>query len=326
VPKTSRDPFEDVLDRAFEISSSLTRVRCGPFTLDIHANGPARPYQFEAALLETTATPTISAAVIVGSDPVLERALPEPAGLVHLIGGDRFLAHWLPAPESILSIYDRQTARGLTWFPKEPPAWAVGQPFVPIIHAAAHGTNWCVVHAAAVGRGGRFLLLAGPGRSGKSTAALACVRAGYDYAGDDLVLVDPQQRRVEALFASARVRESGVSEFKEMVARSTFAVTDDEGASRYELRLDIEPRSGTVAAILLPERTGSAPFVFRPARGAEVVKGLLRHSLARSPGYAATTASKVLGAARMAPAFIVDTGSDPRAIPPAFDEFLAGLR
>jgi hypothetical protein len=44
-----------------------------------------------------------------------------------------------------------------------------------------------MVHAGLVAKNGRGVLLAGPGGSGKSTSAVMCAHAGFDYLSDDLV-------------------------------------------------------------------------------------------------------------------------------------------
>ncbi|MGC4005481.1 MAG: hypothetical protein QM811_21135 [Pirellulales bacterium] len=43
-----------------------------------------------------------------------------------------------------------------------------------------------------------FTLLAGEGHSGKTTAALACAKAGWRYAGDDFVAVNSETGRDRA--------------------------------------------------------------------------------------------------------------------------------
>jgi hypothetical protein len=44
-----------------------------------------------------------------------------------------------------------------------------------------------LMHAGLVSKNGRGVLLAGPGGSGKSTSAVTCAYAGFDYLSDDLV-------------------------------------------------------------------------------------------------------------------------------------------
>lgn len=326
MPTRARPPLEHLVDRAFERSSPLVRARFGPFAIDVLADEASQPQGFETALLGTPDPADIAVALVAGRDAVLDRYLPEPLSDMHLMSAERFYVQWSPAPTSMLSVYDRETRRGVTWFPDgTAPHWIVGQPLIPVIHAATIGTGWCVAHAAAVGRVGRFVLMPGPGKAGKSTAALACMRAGWDYAGDDFVLLDPGRGIVAPMFSSARVRQTGVRDLADIVAGTTYAVSDDEGMDRYELRLPVRPMGGQVAAIVLVRRTGSAPFQFRRVRNSEALTALVYHSMARAPGYAEEMVRKQLAAARMGPAFVVDTGTDPAAIPAGFQHFLEGL-
>ncbi len=62
-----------------------------------------------------------------------------------------------------------------------------------------------MTHGAAIGRGGRGVLLGGQGGSGKSTTSLLCLEAGFDYAGDDYVLVDPEVAEVHGVYATGKV-------------------------------------------------------------------------------------------------------------------------
>jgi hypothetical protein len=47
--------------------------------------------------------------------------------------------------------------------------------------------DMALMHAGLVSKNGRGVVLAGPGGSGKSTSALMCAYAGFDYLSDDLV-------------------------------------------------------------------------------------------------------------------------------------------
>ncbi len=311
------------LDRAFAISSPLAAAQFGPFAATIRADDVARPQGFEKALVAASVAPEFEMAVVAGRDPVLDEIFPALESRTLIVRDAGLYLQTIHGPDAILSLYDRRSRRGVTWFPAgDAPPYAIGQPFVPVIHAHIVETGWCPVHAAAVGRDGKFVLMPGPGKAGKSTAALACVRAGWDYAGDDFVLINPTEGLVAPLFSSARMRQSGAAAFAELISDTTFAVTDDEGADRYELRLPLKPRGGAIAATLLVRRTGTEPFVFRPARGADTIAAILRHSVARAPGYHVEMTRKLLLAAKMAPSFIVDTGNDPAAIPDAFATFL----
>src|SRR5262249_23158094 len=147
---------------------------------------------------------------------------------------------------------DNRARRGLVWFgADQAPNWELSRPGLPVIQALSVDTTWTPTHGGAVGRDGHFLLLLGRGRSGKTTAALACTRAGWDYAGDDYVMADTKSGRVQPLYTSARLRIDGAAAFAELVDGTSSGVTHDNSEVRHELRLARQMpdriRGGTIA-------------------------------------------------------------------------------
>lgn len=322
---TRHNNLRDFIEHAFARSTLLTRARFGELVADVHVDENAAPQGFERALVRTDAPAGASFAILTGDDPVRRRYVPERADCVHVLADTDFYAHWRPAPDAVFSVYDPATRRGVVWYPETvAPPGGIGYPCVPLIHAALQGTDWCVAHTASVGRDGRQLLLTGPGKAGKSTAALACMRAGWDYAGDDLVLLNPARGLVEPMFASARLRNSGAAQFQAL-ADGAFMVSDEEGQPRFEIRLPLEPKGGRVAAILGIRRQGATGVEVGPGRLADYMGALLRDSNNRAPGYAAATTRKLLSVGSMAPLFAVDTGTDPAAIPAGLEPLLERL-
>jgi hypothetical protein len=321
---TRHNHLRDFIDKAFARSTPLCRARFGELVADVLVDEGAAPQGFERALLKTDASPEASFAIITGEDPELLRIVPDHPERIQVVSDFELYAYWRPTPSRLFAVYDRVRMRGAVWFPHQIPAGAIGQPCEPLLHAAIEPTGWVVAHAAAVGREGRFLLLVGSGRSGKSTATLACVRAGWSYAGDDLVLLNPSRSLVAPLFSSVRLRHSGAAAFQSL-ADAAFMVSDDDGAPRYELRLDRLPSGGTVAAVLGVRRRGASEVSVVPARAADYLGPLLRDSTSRAPGCTPSMTPKLLAAGRMAPGFIVDTGIDPAGIPGGLGTFLETL-
>ncbi len=62
-----------------------------------------------------------------------------------------------------------------------------GKPLLPLLAVWYHDRDVQLIHAGLVSRGGHGVLLPGGGGAGKSTSALACLDAGFDYLGDDYV-------------------------------------------------------------------------------------------------------------------------------------------
>lgn len=89
---------------------------------------------------------------------------------------------WLLHPASARAIFWTSDARSLH-------AQECAAPLRPILHWWLSRYGIHLVHGAVVGGPEGGLLLAGKGGSGKSTTALACLEAGWQYLGDDYVAV-----------------------------------------------------------------------------------------------------------------------------------------
>lgn len=63
-----------------------------------------------------------------------------------------------------------------------------------------------LVHAGAVGTAGRGVLVTGAGGRGKSTSCVSALVEGFDYVGDDFVLVDTTDAEVRAHSVSCSAR------------------------------------------------------------------------------------------------------------------------
>lgn len=335
VPTTAlADRFRRCLDRAFRLANHHRPVSSGAFDIELMMDSWALDQHFDAALLPARASreiPDLRVAIVGGADPSLFTMVPDPPDGHHLFAEGELFAHWQPRPYPVLYIYHLGEKRGLMWLPDMVVAqWLLSRPFMPILHAHASRTSWCLVHAASVGLNGKFLLFAGPGKAGKSTAALACANAGWDYAGDDFVLIDPNNGSVAPLFSSARLRTSGKMHFAGLAERSVFARSFEDEDPRLELRLaspesGIRMGAGSVVSFLLPRRVGGPQFVFSPAKPLDVFSAIFPVTAVQTPGFSEIQSRKLLAAAKMASACSVDTGSDPFAIPDAMERFMESI-
>jgi hypothetical protein len=321
---TRHSHLRDFIDHAFARSTPLCCARFGELAVEVSMDERTAELGFQRALLPTDAVADTSFAILTGDHRAFVPMVPEQSDTIHLFSDHDFYAYWRPGTERQFIVLDRRQRRGAIWYPEAIPAGALGQPCEPLVQAAIETTEWVIAHGAAVGRNGRFLLLLGPGKAGKSTATLACIRAGWQYAGDDLVLLNPSKGLVAPLFSSARVRHSGARAFQTLVDEA-FMVSDDEGAPRYELRLAAPPSSGKVAAVVAVHRRGLPGVRYERARPLDFLGSLLRDSTARAVGCASSMTPKLLAAARMAPAYAVDTGTDPAEIPAGLGRLLEAV-
>jgi hypothetical protein len=270
----------------------------------------------------------LSVAILAALDPELSGTIPSDREQSHTSIADGIYAHWSAYPGESLQVYDSRTRCGLLWLPSGQALETVrSRPALPIFHAHADLTGWVPAHGAAVGREGQFVLLAGPSQSGKSTAAIACAAAGWDYAGDDFVMVEPESKRVEPIYASGRLRPGAVGLLADFVQRTQIAVTRDFGEPRHEIRLGGNYTSniiagGRIAAILLPRRSGANELSIRPARPHEVFRALIGVTMLQLPGLHNRVTPKLLKLTQGLPAFVVETGDRPSRIPAAFERFV----
>lgn len=272
---------------------------------------------------------TIDITLLSAADADLSLLVPNSPNQGRVYAREDLLVVWAAGERPFLSIYDHRRREGLVWLATAAaPAWELSRPACAILNAAAAAGPWTVCHGAAIGRGGRMLFLAGPGRAGKTTAAIACVHAGWDYAGDDYVLVNSRTGAVEPLYASARLRDDMKAVFPDMIAASRTAVSCDFGETKHELDVSrIMPgerlRGGRIVAALLPHRAGASDITFRPAGRGELFQALFAVTNQGAPGPLHQHAKKLAALTFCAPVFTVDTGSLPVAIPAAFEAFMA---
>jgi len=318
--------FESLDDRAIE-----RPARSGPLALRLHFASSELADAFNVFLPP-----------LPGSSPVLEicfttsryvnlsDAVPQRIAGHAALANDDVYALWQFDSQHLLHIVDFASRRAVVWLGDDfAPAWLCSRPILAPIHAVLLRTPWVPLHGGAVSLNGRTLLLAGIGRAGKTTAALACALAGWDYAGDDFVLVNSQTALVEPLFTSARLRNDLSSLFPGILdARAE--ISHEDGEVRHELRMEhvLQPdqlTGGKAAALLLPRRRGAERPEFEPARPIDAFNALLTMTVTLTPGWPDLVSKKLMSVIGLAPIFFIDTGATPNAIPDAFAEFLHRL-
>ncbi len=315
--------FDGVLARPARRSP----VRAGVFVLDLVFASETLADAYTASLLPELDVPfDVEIGVLGGSDVDLSSLIPAPASQSRTHMTESCFVVWHPNKLPSLYVLDRHARRGFIWFPHDAvPEWELSRPACLLIHALTTGTPYVIAHGGAVSRNGHCLLLAGKGRAGKTTAALACARAGWDYAGDDYFFADTRTGQVEPLYVSARLRVDMGGTFKEILGSSY--LSNDDGESRHEIRVSRwlareRIAGGKIAAILLPRRRGASRPEFASATRIDAFNALFAITKLGLPGPIAWTFEKITRLVESAPAFFVDTGSAPEAIPDAFADFL----
>jgi hypothetical protein len=94
------------------------------------------------------------------------------------------------------------------------PNWTRAAPFRTLFHWFFERRGAQLVHGAAVGKGGRGVLITGTGGAGKSSTSLQCHARGFDFVGDDYVLITADGGlRAHNLYCSAKLLADDVDRF-----------------------------------------------------------------------------------------------------------------
>ncbi len=322
--------LDDIFNTTFAAPAVSSFGRCGPYTLRLLFANLSLADRFLSSYPPATPGRTdLAVGFLTSAEVDLSPLIPQPPEQYRFIAGKECFAVWQPGDLPLLHLLDRKTKRAVVWFGAgAAPDWFANLPGLPIMHAISIGTPWAAIHAAAVGRNNRSLMLAGAGHVGKTTAAIACARAGWDYAGDDYVYANTITGRIEPLYCSARLRADMASAFPDLIVSAT--ATRSDGELRYELRLPVhlrqaQVRGGALAAILLPRRQGAKLPSFSAARRFDAVSALYTSMTLVQFGWPEAIIKKTAAIIGLAPVFFVDTGQNAAAIPQAFAEFLDRL-
>ena len=181
-----------------------------------------------------------------------------------------------------------------------------------------------VIHAGLVSTGASGILLAGPGGSGKSTTALACACAGFDFLADDCVALeslDDDRFRGHSLFSAPWIEQTHLSRFPSMLAHASRGAAGQE--PKAVVRLDEAMpqrlrRASSIDAIVLPRVTGDRAASLHVISRGEALLALAPSSIvlfAPSPG--ADGLRRLARLVAAVPTFRLDLGEDVESIPRA---------
>lgn len=285
----------------------------------------ARP--FAHVRVADPGAPALTIDLYEGAAPVRWARL-QPAGALASSADGALLAH--ARPDSLLVLDRRQ---GHLAGRIDPDGLAVGRERArPLSLMLA---VWCgdrevpLVHAGLVARDGHGVLIGGASGAGKSTTALACAGAGWDFLGDDCVALEAAGDGTfqgHSLYCSTALVPAQLPWFPALAGRATDARPGDDdkaivfGAEAFPGQL---PPMARIRLLVLPRVVSQGPLGTRPASGAEALLALGPSSLVRRAVPARGVLRRLASLAARVPAFWLDV--DPRldAIPRRIGALLA---
>ena len=218
-----------------------------------------------------------------------------------------------------LIVSDLAKSRSYTWFADMAtiPPWVKAGPLqIPLSWLCnLHGMQ--IVHGGAVAIDGRAALLVGNSGAGKSTTALACALAGFEYLGDDYCAIEPTAGMVHLTYRTAKLSRHSLALLPSLEHRvDNLDRTAMEKGVIFLNPHDVKLRpSAELAAILLPRvcEDGGPPRLL-PASREEAIKGVLPSTIVQLMGGTSATPRMILELARSVPAYHLLLGPDIAAV------------
>ena len=241
-----------------------------------------------------------------------------------------FMAAYHPGSQ-VLSLLDLHSNIGLYWHRAEHPLpyYEAGSPLRTMLHWWFRDRQMQFVHAAAVSIANRGVLLAGKGGSGKSTTALACLNAGFDYLGDDYCMVARHPSpTVYSLYNTCKlVGDNDLEKFPGLASLVWNQERSGDDKATVFLRDHCPERLGKSAelqAILLPCVTGGLATSIRPASRMEALMALAPTTIAQLPSSDAQDLRFMKELVHSLPAYSLQLGTNLAQIPIAIKALIQG--
>ena len=198
----------------------------------------------------------------------------------------------------------------------------------PLLEWHNHG-DVQMIHAGLVSRDGVGVLFAGQSGSGKSTSALACLRAGFDYLGEDYVGLQRLQDGSlvgHSLYNSVFLETDDLVRFPGLIPYAIKGRPPHEEKSAVLLSQvfpDRLERVVPIRALAFPSVGDGAETRVRPASKRDALVTLALSSLLRMPSPGISGFDKLAQLVEQAPCYRLELGRDLQTIPHSVEEILA---
>ncbi|WP_337042179.1 hypothetical protein [Emticicia sp. 17c] len=155
-------------------------------------------------------------------------------------------------------------------------------PLRMVFHLWFEPTASFLCHAAGLGISEEGVLLTGKSGSGKSTSTLSCLNTKLKYAGDDFILVDPEQNLVYSLYSVAKLNIEQFDNFthlKPLISNIEQIPREKGHVYINESFTDSMITQFSIKAILLPTITGLEDTFIQECSKLDAIKALVPSSV-----------------------------------------------
>jgi hypothetical protein len=205
-----------------------------------------------------------------------------------------------------------------------------GKPFRVLLSVWLHDRGIQVIHAALVAKAGRGILLPGRGGAGKTTSALACLLAGFEYLGDDYVgleRLDDGAFAGHSLYDSTWLEPDHLLRFPPLIPHAIHGALPWERKRLVHLS-EVLPqslaRTAPIHLVTLPRLTMAPKARSRPASKAETVLAMVPTSMFElTPRVGAEGFARLVTLASRLPTYWLELGEHPADVPACLESLLA---
>jgi hypothetical protein len=234
--------------------------------------------------------------------------------------------HW---SEYSVNVMDMECNTAVYWVknPAAFPYWVGSSPLRTLIQWWMEKNGCQLLHAAAVGNENGVALIPGKGGSGKSTTALTCLSKGFQYLGDDYVIIKKEPVPVVyCLYCTAKINTADLPRFPELMEIARAPVTRNQEKAVLQLYPRYADKIRTVLlvkAILTPEISGNEETFIRSVSFWPVLQAMSFTTMSQLPGISENTYTYLKEFIRNLPCFKIMPGSDRDRIPEAIGHLLS---
>ena len=226
----------------------------------------------------------------------------------------------------ILAGYDTRRKKAYYYIPNLDilPFYEKAAPMRMIFHHFAQDHGMLLVHGAAIAMDGQGILMAGRGGSGKTTTAICAAFGGFDYLGDDYVILDVENKVICSLYSSCKVRWDSEKLLPELGSLAVNNRNEDKG---YFFMNEISERvikSVRLCAVAIPRLGGEEPS-YLITSGINALRALSSSTIFQMPGSGMSTLQGISKAIRDVPVYEMVLSTSPEEINKKLAELVKGI-
>lgn len=205
------------------------------------------------------------------------------------------------------------------------PFYEKAAPMRMIFHHFAEAKNWSLVHGASIGMNGKGILLIGRGGSGKTTTALSAALAGFEYLGDDYVILNPKTQSILSLYASGKFRWDSEIILHGIEKLAVNSKDEEKGYFFLHREHANLVRKQAFSAIVIPRIGTGTKTTFKRIPAAKALLILASSTIFQMPGSGNKTLRNISNAIKNMPVYEMVLGNNTEIINMKLKELIKGL-